>query len=370
MDQLEQLQLEWLLINASKELLSITKKNPNVTYADALKFAKENASKIFAGSQTGLGRKSILEKLYDKFVEEAMAKSLETGKDISPDSIIINRFEELERLLKIYPKNAETPTALRKEKTNLAKLISQPVDTIPGLIRITENNALSHDIDSKKISHIFINSHLGKFKEYLNKEDDSIFRVAVLHPDKGEIITGADLIYEQYNQSKDRVRIVAIQYKIWQNGRLYFSQAGNLLDQLDKMKNCFCDEKYCLNEQGESYSKLQFRLPYCTAFLRPTDKLQDPDKLTTTGYHVPICKIESMRKSGELYTKIELDDIKAISLKNQSFEEFFNANMVGSRWLKIEELAHLYQKSKLLEPSDKIILYAQNASKPSFGLPF
>lgn len=369
MDELEQLQLEWLLINASKELLSITKKNPNVTYADALKFARENASTIFANSTTEFSKKSVLDKLYDKFVEEAKAKSLEIEKVVSPDDLIIARFKELERLLKVYPKDEGTPNAMMKEKANLNKLIKKTESNILGLVRITESNALMHDIDSKKITHTFINSYLGKFKEYLNREDDSIFRVTVLHPDVPEIITGADLIYEQYNTTGDKVRIAAIQYKIWQNNRLYFSKAGNLITQLGKMKNCFCDDRYCLDECGEPYSKSQFRLPYCTAFLRPTDKLQDPSKLVTTGYHVPVCKIEAMRESGILNTKMELKDIRTISLKTQSFEELFNAQMIGSRWFTISELEKLYQKSNLLKLSDKIILYAQNAPKPLLRLP-
>jgi hypothetical protein len=360
MNELEQLQLEWLLINASRELLAITKKNPNVTYADALKFAKDNARKIFAGSTTGLGSKSILEKLYEKFIEEAKAKSLEAGKPISPDDMIRARFEELKRMIKIYPLDAGEPSAMRKEKNNLGKLIKEPVNKISGLVEVKENNALIHDMEYRRGTHSFVNSHLGKFKEYQNKEDGSIFRIAVLHPDAPEVITGADLIYEQYNKARDKVRIVAIQYKIWENGKLYFSQTRNLFAQLDKMKNCFCDEKYCLNEHGEPFSPFQFRLPYCVAFLRPTDKLQDPNKLITTGYHIPVCKIAAMRKSGKMDIKIDVNDIKTTSLKTQSFEEFFNAEMVGSRWLTLPELEHVYHKSRLLDSSDKIILYTQS----------
>src|SRR5882724_2072778 len=102
MDELNQLQKEWVLINASKELLGLVKKRPNVSYEDAIKFARNNAEEVFAHSNTGLLRKNALDKLYDKYKQEAKAKSIETGKDISPDSLIKNRIEELNNLLSVY----------------------------------------------------------------------------------------------------------------------------------------------------------------------------------------------------------------------------------------------------------------------------
>src|SRR5882724_9821058 len=103
MEELNQLQKEWVLINASRELLSIVKKKPNVSYEDAIKFAKQNADRVFAYSNTDFSRKNVLDKLYDRFKQEAIAKSVETGREIFPYSLIENRIEELDNFLSVYP---------------------------------------------------------------------------------------------------------------------------------------------------------------------------------------------------------------------------------------------------------------------------
>ena len=91
------------------------------------------------------------------------------------------------------------------------------------------------------------------------------------------------------------MRIAAIQYKIWKNEVLYISRAGNILKQLGNMKECFCLNKFCKSPDEDNLPS-NYRLPYCTSFLRPTDLLQNPQKLITTGYHVPICCLEHDRK--------------------------------------------------------------------------
>jgi len=41
------------------------------------------------------------------------------------------------------------------------------------------------------------------------------------------------------------------------------------------------------------------------------------------------------------------------------FEELFNANMLGSKWLTYEELEKLYREHKILEADEHIIIHAQ-----------
>ena len=95
MEQLDQLQKEWILINASRELLSITKKRI-VSYKDSIEFSKENAEELFKDSQTSLSKKDVLDKLYDKYKQEAKARSIETGEEVLPKMLIESRLSELE----------------------------------------------------------------------------------------------------------------------------------------------------------------------------------------------------------------------------------------------------------------------------------
>jgi len=360
MEQLDQLQKEWILVNASRELLSITKKRI-ISYKESIEFSKENAEELFKDSKTGLFRKDILDKLYDKYKQEAKAKSIETGEEVRPKMLIENRLAELETLLSYYPQDSEDPDGLKKEKETLRKLLRRTPENILGLERITENQAIIYDSSfAKRANKVFINSHLGKYNTYLDKENQGVFRISILHPNPSEAITGADLIYEQYDVSKRKVRIAAIQYKIWEKETLYISQAGNILKQIIKMESCFCQKDFCQgNENVNPFDK--YRFPFCAAFLRPTDKLQNPNKLITSGHHVPICCLEQLRKTGDLDYKIDMHTIKPYAVNAQSFEELFNSEKIGSRWLDINDLESLYRNTKVLEPNQRIVVHAQNA---------
>ena len=360
MENLDQLQKEWSLITASRELLSIIKRNPNIKYEDAIKFAKQISPEILNNTRIGANRRNRLEKIYDKYVFEAIGKSRQQGSEINPEALIEIRITEIERLLQHFTQDDESPQILKREADDLKMLLRPEFDRFLELRRVTENQAILRDAFRKRPEKIWIDTHLGKFNTYVDKENHTVFRVAVLHPNPSEAITGTDLIYEQYDESTEKVRIVAIQYKIWENEVLYFSQAGNLNDQLKKMAKCFCGDNYCKDSSGNNISTAQYRLPYCCAFLKPTDKLQNPNKLTTTGYHLPICKVDSVKQKALREYMISLGSISQTAIKAQTFEELFNAEILGSRWLDKQELEELYRKTKVLEPSERIILYAQN----------
>lgn len=359
MENLDKLQQEWAIINASRELLSLVKKNPFVTYKDALKFAKEIDPTIH-NTSIGSQRKNRTEKLYEKFAQEAFALSRERNSHITPEVLIESRLSEIEKYLNFYTKDDKDPEDLRKEAADLITLLKRKSSEFLSLKRITENQAILNDAFGKRAGKVWLENNLGRFNTYIDKENQGIFRVSVLHPNKSEVITGADLIYEQYDSLKEKVRIVVIQYKIWENGTLYFSQAGNLNAQLKKMASCFCGGHFCKNNLGDNISPTEYRLPYCCAFLKPTDKLQNPNKLTTSGYHIPVCKVDDAKKFGRNNFILYLDNILAKSVKSQTFEELFNSNILGSRWLDKSELEELYRRTDILEPNEKIMLYAQN----------
>jgi hypothetical protein len=360
MESLDQTQKEWVVINASRELLSIVKKTPGAKYADAIKFAKDIHPALFKDSTTGIDRKGYYEKLQDKYKQEALAVTRERNKAISAHELIVNRYNQIQAYLDRFDKEDEDPNGLKKESKDLQVLLYATHELVEGLERITENQAINNDSFKSRAGKLFINSHLGKFVQYQNKDDGTIFRVTVLHPNPSEGVIGADLIYEQYSEDEQRVRIVAIQYKIWNGIAFYFSQSDNLHEQLAKMNTSFCGKDFCKDCLGGlNHSENKYRLSYCMSFLKTTDKLQDPKKLTTTGYHVPICKIDSLKEKTTTSFKLSHKAIKNQSLKASTFEELFDAEMLGSRWMNIPELEDFYRKNKVFDVKERIILYAQ-----------
>jgi hypothetical protein len=52
-------------------------------------------------------------------------------------------------------------------------------------------------------------------------------------------------------------------------------------------------------------------------------------------------------------------EIRSGGVTHEIFEEMFNANMLGSKWLTYKELEDLYHANNVLEPGDRIIIHAQ-----------
>jgi hypothetical protein len=144
---------------------------------------------------------------------------------------------------------------------------------------------------------------------------------------------------------------------MWEKGNLYFSQSGNLEEQLEKATKCFCNNGFC---KGPKAEKLTYRLPFCTPFLRPTDKIYDTDHLLTSGWHIPICQIDGKAKySGNDGKILRLEDIKEIALNTEEFERLFQQEKIGSRRLSIQEVEKLYQNNKILNNDERIIIHSQ-----------
>ena len=362
MEDISQLQKEWLVVNGSREALSLVKKK-NVSYKDSITFAKEIVPELLSNTVIGEKRKNSIEKLYEKYEQEAIANSRRLNKQVTAAKLINARISKLERDLEFYDFKEDEPDGLKKELSELKAALKLSPDSILNLERIFEGQAISSDSARDRANSLFVKNHSGKFKynEYRNKDNGSIFRVQVLHPNPTEAILGADLIYEQYSVSSELVRIAAIQYKLWEDDVLYFSEAPSLEAQVKKMESFFCSGNYCSDEKGERCSFDHFRLPYCSAFLRPTDKLQNTNKLVTSGCHLPICQINRLKESTNRSYKLTRNGIKNASVNTVSFEKLFNDEMIGSRWLGIEELEKLYRKGKIIEPQQKIIIHVQNA---------
>jgi hypothetical protein len=55
-------------------------------------------------------------------------------------------------------------------------------------------------------------------------------------------------------------------------------------------------------------------------------------------------------------------DIRSEAITHKIFEELFNTNMLGSRWFTREEVETLYREHSILQPSEHIIIHAQEVS--------
>jgi hypothetical protein len=109
----------------------------------------------------------------------------------------------------------------------------------------------------------------------------------------------------------------------------------------------------------------RYRLPYCCAFLRPTDKVQTKSAWQVThGWHIPICDTLKAFESTGLNDNevLRSNRVPSCSVTQSIFQELYNRTMLGSRWLSVLELGDVYKKIGIFDPTDQIVILAQEYS--------
>jgi hypothetical protein len=345
------LDVEWIASVALREVVGIAQKQIP-TFGDTLGIASILAPEIFSAESLLLAaNEGVLAKQYR---QKAAALSKQRNKEVTALSAIDEDISEYRELLQ--QATSDESTLLNRHYVNLKNARARL-----SIEKYTETQSILRDISSLG-RNLPITGEGKGYKDFQVTSDRGL-RIRMLHPDPWEHVLGVDVIYETHWEAKKRVRLVAIQYKMWSGKKLYVSQAENLLVQIGKMRNHFCQRGYC-NEFSESARKDTYRLPYCSVFLRLTDRIQTADyQRQTSSYHTPICAVEkSWSLTRDKNQVLEGKMIKGQSLSQKSFEEMFNIGMLGSRWLTHDELKQLYEETDMLRVSENINIHAQQFS--------
>lgn len=348
----ERRDLAFQTVNAIRESVTLAKNTTlPITYEFAFSIIYDLNKELY---------NSIINLLVSKNENEIVKYYKEKAEGLSNDNETIKPIDliqkELEELDIILSKKSENNTYLKKRKFGLiaAKEYFTPRTQ-------SEHKSLNHDFYLRERDDFFGRPlyETDNFKDYKISKD-KVLRLRLLHPDKDEAILGVDMVYEHFDLQNNRVRFAHMQYKTWNNNVLYESASSNMRAQLEKMKNNICDSDFCKGPEGK---RGEYRFPYCSAFLRPTSKIQNPDsKLVSTGYHVPLCQtLTLLNKDGKL-TK---ENIKDKSIKGNIFEELFISNIAGSRWISIELLEQFYEVKGINSNLNSIRIHAQEVDTPN-----
>jgi|CXWL01.1.fsa_nt_gi hypothetical protein len=343
----DRLNAEWLSSVALREVLGIAKKE-TPTYGETLSIASILAPKLFSEDSLLIAaNESILTKQYR---QKAVALSKKLGKEVTPLEAINEDINEYSELLKQPSRDQDL---LQRHYQNLVRARTRLTKE-----KYTETQSILRDISSYRTQLPVTNEGKG-YKDFQVTKERGL-RIRMLHPDSWEHVLGADVIYETHWQAKKMVRIVAIQYKMWDGKKLYLSQVKNLPDQITKLQSQFCKRGYC-KKSSKSKRKDPYRLPFCSAFLRLTDKLQVADyRLLTSSYHTPICALnKSWTVTPDDNKILESQMIRSESLTQKPFEELFNIGMLGSRWLTYQELETLYKDTDIFKYDQSVQIHAQ-----------
>jgi hypothetical protein len=348
------LDAEWLTLSAIREMTKLAAKGDVKlsTYDRVLDFGAELYPELL-GRETSLLRRFRESDTAAEFRQIAHLRSLKENRVVKPDDLIRKEINEVKDLLEFEERQGNA-TSARVDRVNkkLHRLIdaASELETLPH----TENQLIFRDC-------IAVGDGLPQLKgrrahRDFRLPDGNVLRVRVLHPDKPEHVTGADIIYERHVPGRKLASVIAVQYKIWEKRSLSLSDP-RLHRQLSRLKAFLCDNGACAAGSEES----TYRFPFCAAFLKPCDKLQHPDQaLVSSGEHLPICMIDKYKsKTKQRAAVLEYANIHDVSLNSAMFELLFNRGKIGSRTIPYFELAKLYAKHLVERDEDSVIIHAQ-----------
>ncbi len=348
------LDVEWTTLSALREMLGIALKGTQTpTYRQALDLGKVVAPSLFDSESSLLG-KGVEPALVEQYREKADGLSQIEGHVVNPLDLLEKDIELNKRIIR----TEGTRDQVRKQLSALER--ARPY-FLPR--EYTENQLIIRDVH--KAERPFPSPPIdGDTYRDFELSEQRRLRIRSLHPDPPEHSLGADLIYEHHWEKKRLVRLALVQYKIWDGKRLYLSQARGARLQMEKLHRVLCDKNFCSPPDTDK-DRTRFRLPYCAAFLRPTDKLQEPgSRLISSGLHIPVCRaLASTVSTNQGGEKIERKIIRSESISHKVFEEMFNVRILGTRWLTYDELWSLYSEHNILRPEEKVIIHGQE-----FGL--
>ncbi|MDE3182841.1 MAG: hypothetical protein KGM16_05425 [Bacteroidota bacterium] len=355
--------LSFHLLSAIREAMNIAKKtDPPVTYEQAFDVLFDIDPSLYSEVIKELPQRNLNEtaRLYMTKAKLMSAVDFETTavdeiqKEIDANEILLQRTVNLEEDKKPIQNRQLTLIAAKKSLEDR---------------KVHEHRILQRDfskINRKDFGAEFIEEDDFKVDYLLGK--DSFLRLRLLHPDNMEAVTGADLVYEQQDLASRKIRVMFLQYKIWdENGVMYFSQ-GNLEGQLRKLKANLCEKGFCAQPVSLN-SELDYRFPYCICFLRPTDPIQDGNsKLISSGIHIPVCAALKIKDEGE--TKLDKRYLRTQTLTHKMFEPLFNKSFVGSRWLNENELKAFYLDNNIIQANESILIYGREMIEEEDDPPF
>lgn len=356
MSQEPRIDSEWVALNAFRELLKIASKGQlaKATYDQALEFGGELYPELL-GAETSLLRRVRETDTTKEYRQRARLVSVKNGSKVEPIDLLSRDLNEIEDLLKIASQTTTDRGRVDQlmRKRTLLRTSQEELSPEPH----TENQLIFRDASA-------IQRHLpeiasGKAYRDFELPDSHVLRVRVLHPDRPEHVTGADILYERHNPYESEASIVAVQYKIWENKRLLLTDP-RMQAQLSRLRAFTCENGIC----APDHSAPGYRFPCCSAFIRPTNKLQRADqKLVSTGEHLPVCQIDNCKTTSKQGVEsLEYNQIKGTSLSSEVFEYLFNAGKIGSRMLAYPELTELYKKYEVAASENHVIIHAQEFS--------
>lgn len=336
-------------VAAVRDVINIAEKNRfTPTYEKSLAYIKDISPSIYNDIINLLPGKneSELVKLYKEKADSILDKENKSQLNQKAVELLLEAIDECDVTISRTLNNKQTKSQKRQLKAALDYFETR---------ELVENQLLNHDFSAAHRPGFSLINEDFNYKDY-RLNNGKTLRIYLAHLTNIETKIGVDMIYELYDLELNLVRIAHLQYKTWKSKTLTFDSRE--IKQLERLKlnNCSCNN--CIDPPNGVYASTSlFRYPYCSAFVRPTNKVMPKgSKMKTMGDHIPLCRLNELIAGQKEINKGTIHDI---SITQNNFEEGFNKFQVGSRWMPIRDLEKYYKDRKLEEIEGNVRVIAQ-----------
>jgi hypothetical protein len=216
-DSVSRLDTEWVALNAFRDLVKVA------TRGDFAKSTYKNAQDLggalypeLLGPENSILWRERESDTTGEYRQRAKLRSVREKQTVSALALVKTDIEELEDLLQIAEQssNKEKVDKLRRKLSILISVERElsPLEQSENKLIFRDAYNIERDLPTLDSGHGFRDFEIG---------EDKVLRVRVLHPDRPEHVTGVGIVYERHDRGQRRASIVAVQYKIWEDRRLY-----------------------------------------------------------------------------------------------------------------------------------------------------
>ncbi|EHA7336974.1 hypothetical protein JMI06_004521, partial [Salmonella enterica] len=216
----ERINQEWIALNAIRGMVKIASKGSmsKSTYDNALDLGGVLYPELL-GPENSLLRRERESDTTKEYRQKAELRSIRNDSPITALELVLTDIEDYESLISIAKINKDDKQKTDQLKRRLAQLVKAKSEL--EIRSHSENQLIFRDAYNAERNL----PELSRGHAYKDFElpDGNNLRLRVLHPDRPEHITGADIIYERHNKKSGKISVVVVQYKIWEEKKLYIS---------------------------------------------------------------------------------------------------------------------------------------------------
>lgn len=338
--------LAFQLLISIRDMLYIALRKPfPPSYEQSFNLLKHISPQLYAEARYFIKSRNESD-IIGYFREEANLQSAVRKKVVTAEDLIKKEIKRLQRLRH----KSNIPDDEIKHILQRVAWLNSGLENLESVGNIPRDVTLPLLLEQYKNSFLFESCFDENFRDFLiaNKR---VIRVRLLTPELNLINKGVELVYEKYDEARNRSKLFVFSYISWSGGSFSDEDHNDMYKRLTLTKELICNRNICRAENRG------YRFPCCSSFLRITDQLPNKDsKLVSSSLLIPNCGIMEMFGQNN---NINRKRIKITSIKLKMFSEMYYLGLIGSEYIEENLVERFYRSFFGVRKPQSIILFVR-----------